>query len=124
MNRVANRDARSYVKNRRDFTGSNTRGESLRKVVVTGTKPFDVYAEGSYYINELYVVHTYDTPLFVYDPDASHWFENTTRYSVTSSRHRNQLHPGTDTIPMDEVDIGKLLTAGSYKQLVKERING
>lgn len=124
VNRIANKDARSYVKNRQDFIGSNTRGSSFTKVVVTHKKDDKWHPAGKYYVNKLYVVHTYDAPLFVYDPDTSYWFENTTRYSVTSSKHRSQLHPHTDTIPMDEMDIRKLLSAGSYKQLVKEKVNG
>ena len=121
--RVANRKAGEYVQSRRDFTGSNTRGSSLTKVIVTH-KDAKWHEDGNYYVNKLYVVYTYNTVLFVYDPDAGVWFENTTRYSATSSKHRSQLHPKTNTIQMDRHDISELVMAGSYREFIRERVRG
>jgi hypothetical protein len=43
----------------------------------------------------LYVVFSYGShwPLFIYDSETSTWFENSSRHSVTTSRHRSQARP-------------------------------
>lgn len=73
--RVANRDARKYVQQRKPFRGSTTSGT---------------------YIDDRYVVYSYGEhwPLFVYDD--GRWFANSDRYSRTTTKHRSQLHPLTD----------------------------
>jgi hypothetical protein len=68
--RIPNRMIRQYVTERRQFTGSNTHG--IR-------------------IGDSYVAHSYAAPIFIWA--AGIWFENETRYSVTTSKHRNQMRP-------------------------------
>ena len=49
----------------------------------------------------LYVVFSYGShwPLFIYDPEAKVWFENSSRYSNTTSKHRTQARPiSTDLV--------------------------
>jgi hypothetical protein len=49
----------------------------------------------------LYVVFSYGNhwPLFIYDPEAKVWFENSSRYSNTTSKHRTQARPiSTDSV--------------------------
>ncbi len=77
--RVANRDARKHVQQRKPFRGSNTSGA---------------------YVDGRYVVYSYDVhwPLFVYDD--GRWFANSDRYSRTTSKHRSQLHPLADCTPL------------------------
>lgn len=82
--RVANRDARAYVQQRKPFQGSNTFGT---------------------YIDGRYVVYSCGAhfPMFVHDD--GRWFANSDRYSRTTSRHRAQLHPLTDCtlLPLDGI---------------------
>ena len=93
--RVANKDARAYVQQRKPFQGSSTSGT---------------------YVDDRYVVYSYGAhwPLFVYDN--GRWFANPDRYSQTTSKHRTQLHPLTDCtlLPLrgmcDLVDYGFLGT--------------
>ena len=77
--RVANRDARKHVQQRKPFRGNNTYGVC---------------------IEDRYVVYSYGAhwPLFVYDN--GRWFTNSGRCSCTTSKHRTQLHPLTDCTPL------------------------
>ena len=74
--KTANFKARQYVQNRQTFTGNNTFGEHVGNAYV-------VYSYG------------YHWPLFVYVD--GQWYENADRYSVSTSKHRSQLHPLCDT---------------------------
>lgn len=80
--RTSNQNARLYVQAREAFKGSNTYG-------VWHSNP------------DIYVVYSYGDhwPLFIYQD--GHWFENCDKYSVSTSKHRTQLHPHTDTTLMD-----------------------
>ena len=73
------RKLRDYVKGRTVFTGNSVYGD---------------------WTNGLYVVYSYGThhPLFIYSPEEQQWFENSTRYSNTTSRHLSACHPHCDTI--------------------------
>jgi hypothetical protein len=55
-----------------------------------------------------YVVYSYDRhwPLFIYDVRTDVWFENTSKYGVTTSKHKTQSHPhvGSDSITSLHVD--------------------
>jgi hypothetical protein len=55
-----------------------------------------------------YVVYSYDRhwPLFIYDVRCDAWFENTSKYGVTTSKHKTQSHPliGPDSITLLHVD--------------------
>jgi hypothetical protein len=75
--RIANRDARPYVRRRRPFVGSN---HTLTAKWTDDDLRYVVYSYGSW-------------PLFVYDAMVARWFENKDRYSVTTSKHRTQTHP-------------------------------
>jgi hypothetical protein len=74
--KTANWNARGLVQECRPFKGNNTFGER---------------------VGNAYVVYSYGThwPLFV-NVDGK-WYENAGRYSVTTSKHRSQLHPLTET---------------------------
>lgn len=102
--RIANRDARPYVVNRLPFKGSNTSGQCWE--------------------NGLYVVQSYDVEIFIYDPDCGRWFENIDRYSVTTSKHKNQLRPKhpNDAVHMNGVDMYRLTVYGSYREFIKNRL--
>lgn len=72
--KIANRDAREYVKRRQPFKGNNLWGQ----------------LQGPRYVVYSYV---HDKPLFVYCDKSHRWYENGDRYSVTTSKHRSQTHP-------------------------------
>lgn len=74
--KIANQKARSMVKARIPFKGNNTFGENL---------------------NGAYVVFSYGHhwPMFAYVDGT--WYENDGRYSTTTSKHRSQLHPLSET---------------------------
>lgn len=74
--KTANWKARSLVQNLEEFNGNNTFGEHIGHA----------YAVFSY---------GYHWPLFVFI--AGKWYENAGRYSVTTSKHRSQLHPLAET---------------------------
>lgn len=78
--KTANFKARQHVQNRQPFTGNHTFGERVGNV---GDQTYAVYSYG------------YHWPLFVHVD--GQWYENADRYSVTTSKHRSQLHPLCDT---------------------------
>ena len=78
MKRISNKNARKSVQTRNAFKGSNTYGD--------------------WYSDDKYVVYSYGShfPLFVWYNGV--WYENSDKYSVTTSKHKNQLHPLADTV--------------------------
>jgi hypothetical protein len=72
--RVANRDARNWVRDLKPFKGSNTFGEYFTNVYV-------VYSYGEHF------------PLFVFDKINRVWYYNEDKYSVSTSKHFTQLNP-------------------------------
>jgi hypothetical protein len=73
-----------------------------------------------------YVVYSYDQhwPLFVYDNDRALWFENSDRYSRTTSKHRMQAHPLCDTLKLDCQQMISLARNGYVAMAVRRLING
>lgn len=102
-NRVANKNARSYVQSRKEFTGSN----------LFGVRKDGLYAVCSFGLH---------WPLFIYDFQTRTWFENTDRYSQTTSKHRGQVHPHCETKPLSVEQMCRLYELGSYHQLAKDRL--
>ena len=39
----------------------------------------------------LYIVKSYNTPIFAFDDNDKMWYENGEKYSVTTSRHQNAV---------------------------------
>jgi len=72
MVRIANKNGSDYTTWRHEFTGSNT---------------FAEWNEG------IYAVYSYGRhfPLFVWN--GSKWFENSDKYSVSTSKQQTQLRP-------------------------------
>jgi hypothetical protein len=64
----------------------------------------------------LYVVYSYGPhwPLFVYDAKYDVWFENEDKYSPTTTKHRTQTHPLTDTTKLCAQDMRELVWARSF----------
>ena len=85
--KVSNSSARTFVQSRLPFKGNNTFGETIDGVYV-------VFSYGHHW------------PLFVYVDGT--WYENQERYSVSTSKHRSQLHPLTETEQVSSQEIRRL----------------
>jgi hypothetical protein len=101
MNRVANKDARKYVQERKPFSGSNTEGVWRR----------DIYKGSEAHLRR-YVVTSYGNhfPLFIWDDGV--WYENVDWFAPTTSKHKSQLHPHCETMPMTCKDMVCLMYYG------------
>jgi len=97
MERIANRDARRYVQERKPFTGSNTEGV-WRRDSNTHTRRYVVTSYGNHF------------PLFIWEDGV--WYENVDKYSPTTTKHKSQLHPHCETMPMTCQDMVCLMYYG------------
>jgi len=104
--RVANKNCRSYVQQCKPFQGSNLYGVS-----VTDSKGGDRY-----------VVYSYGTHYPMFIKCGKYWWENSDRYSVSTSKHRSQAHPHTDTVKLSTHHM-MLLAEGGYRSLVANRLS-
>lgn len=86
----SNRSCRRYVKERKPFVANN------------------IYAEER---NGRYVVFSYGEhfPMYLYDNGV--WYENTDRYSPTTSKHQTQTHPQVACIPKTTRELEEILYA-------------
>ena len=101
---IANRDAREYVREHKVFRGSNIFSEWYEQGI-----------DGTRDIVKRYVVYSYryNFPLFIYEPLSDTWYENSTKYSRTTSKHKTQLHPCVPTIPLCLSDMQTVQMYGS-----------
>ena len=77
--KVANKNARQYVDELKEFEGSNTFAEN--KVAFDETGLYVVYSYG------------YHFPMYIYDYQAGMWIGNKDSYSVSTSRQQSQCAP-------------------------------
>ena len=101
MERIANKNASSYVRRRREFKGSN----------LSGT-----------YLDDRYVVYSYGEhwPLFVHTNGA--WFENQDKYSRTTSKQKRQAHPDVDTIKLSTEQMISVAQKGIVGHVVERMV--
>jgi hypothetical protein len=89
--KISNCNARQYVKDCKEFKANNLWSEWIAD---TNTQNQTEAAR--------YVVYSYDRhwPLFIYEARIDAWFENASKYGVTTSKHKTQSHPhiGSDNI--------------------------
>ena len=107
MLKLSNATCRDAVSRRLPFKGNNLWGEW------EGSKPlycFVVYSYGKHF------------PLWVYDPLVDQWFGNADQYSRTTSKHRSQSQPSTDSSKWYDTETMVRLTYGGYKQLASDRV--
>jgi len=82
---TANANARQYIQRREPFDGNNLFARIYLACGNCHTHRYVVYSYGSHW------------PLFIAEwlPEDGkvQWYENTGKYSVTTSKHRNQSHP-------------------------------
>lgn len=124
--RVSNRDSRRYVQCRTPFSNHN---DTLWGA--NSTKWFHNPEEEKWGVNPIenraYTVYSYRTtwPLFIacqpIEGGEWVWFENTSKYSVTTSRHRSQAHPLCPTIPLT-LDEMVYLDRYGYRDFMARRL--
>ena len=70
-----------------------------------------------------YAVYSYHHgwPLFIYSDQTKTWYENTDKYSRTTSKHHSQAHPHCDTIGLSCDDMVLLDECGPVA-LTKRRL--
>lgn len=110
MKKIANKDAREYVRNREQFKGSNLFTDEVELEKST-----------------LYVVYSYGRhfPLFVAETDADNntrWFENIDKYSRSTSKQKTQIHPLYDTTKLSVRDMRYLADDG-FAALIARKLN-
>ena len=99
---IANGKAREYVREHKVFKGSNIWSEWYEQGVGADiVKRYVVYS------------YRYNFPLFIYEPLSDTWYENSTKYSRTTSKHKTQLHPCVPTIPLCLEDMQVVQREGS-----------
>jgi len=96
--KIANKDARTYVDNRAEFTGSHTMAR---------------------WQGPVYVVYSYGThfPMYVYDSLMHVWFGNYDKYSVSTSKHQSQLRPSGDVIYRNTEFLKNVIYSGGVSAL-------
>ena len=96
--KTSNCNARDYVKRLVEFKANNLWSEWVE---------FD-------HPEARYVVYSYDRhwPLFIYEVRTDTWYENASKYSVTTSKHRTQSHPYADTTKLHVDDMIKVRNNG------------
>jgi len=92
--KTSNSKAREMVQNTWEFKGSNTFAEWIGKGSATA---YVVYSYGHHW------------PMFIKFENA--WYENADRYSVTTSKQKNQLHPQCDTVKKTVQEMKKMVDA-------------
>jgi hypothetical protein len=112
--KIANRDARQYVKRRQPFQGSNLYAEEWLanpSSTAEGDSGYAVFSYGPHW------------PLFVAVSLGGRmvWFGNKDRYGTTTSKHHTQTHPHTDTTPLIVQQMRTLVKRG-YAHMVRERV--
>lgn len=88
MKKVSNFACRPLVINRSEFKANN------------------IFAENK---NGIYTVYSYGYhwPLFAFIN--GQWYENSDKYSVTTTKHRNNVHPFEDTIKVSRDELRKMI---------------
>jgi hypothetical protein len=96
--KTSNCNARDYVQRLKEFKANNLWSEWI---------DFE-------HTDARYVVYSYDRhwPLFIYEVRVDAWFENTSKYGVTTSKHKTQSHPHTDTTQLHVDDMIKVASNG------------
>jgi len=109
MKRVANSNCRGYVQQCKPFQGSNLFANWIRSS--KGGDRYVVYSFGTHF------------PMFIYT--SGQWYENTDKYSRTTSKHQSQARP-TFLEPTVKLSTGamRLLAERGYYKLAKARLTG
>jgi hypothetical protein len=97
MTRTTNRNAREFVQSRWPFKASNVTGD------------WETHPAGGFF-----VVRSYGWwVLFAYHLPTMQWYENVSKHSPTTSKHRTQTHPHEPTVTVDARTIIDVLQFGA-----------
>lgn len=102
--KIANSSCRPFVQEHKPFTGSNLFACNQSN---TTEQWYVVYSYGEHF------------PLFIHANGC--WFENEDGFSQSTSRHRSQTHPRTNTILLSTHWM-RVLANGGWAAIAKERI--
>jgi hypothetical protein len=98
--KTSNCNARQYVQALKEFKANNLWSEWVDSMGTEAAR---------------YVVYSYDRhwPLFIYDALTDTWFENSSKYGMTTSKHKSQANPWKDnTITLHVDDMIKVASDG------------
>ena len=112
--RTSNTNARKLVNGLTDFKGSNTFAEFS---ACTETRPTNLYVVYSY---------GYHFPMYIaewLEGQAPTWYENTDKYSQSTSRQQSQCRPSSPTIPMTTEQMKQLSRHGIVGVVVQPERN-
>lgn len=124
--KTSNKDARKLVNGLTEFEGSNTfaeiyppcnKGTSSPRALLFTECPTWLYAVYSY---------GYHFPMYVaewLEGQEPTWYENTDRYSQSTSKHQSQLRPSSPTIKMDTEQMRQLALHGIVGVVVQPQNN-
>lgn len=110
MKKIANRDAREYVRNREHFKGSNLFTDEIELLR-----------------SMLYVVYSYGRhfPMFIAETDednVTRWYMNVDKYSRSTSKQKTQAHPGFEMSLLTTRDMLQL-ERGGFVSLIARKLN-
>ena len=108
-NKIANKYASESVNRCEVFQGSNTFAEVIRHHTCGCNE-------------DLYVVYSYGHhfPMYVYDYSTREWYENSEKYSPTTSKHQSQCRPRFEiTREFNTEDLIDLINRGGLAEWVK-----
>ena len=95
---ISNKDCAPYVTDRREFKGSNLFGEWI-----SNENMYAVYSYG------------YHFPIYIWVGGV--WYENTDKYSMSTSKHQTQARPDATTVKMDTDGMMDILRS-SVQELI------
>jgi hypothetical protein len=114
MKATSNKNARVLVNGLTDFKGSNTFAETNAP---TETRPTWLYVVYSY---------GYHFPMYIaewFEGQAPTWYENTDKYSRSTTRQQSHTRPSSPTIPMDTETMRTLARYGITGVVVQPQNN-
>ena len=88
--KVANKNARQYVDELKEFKGSyNKNGKHNASIFAENEPAFDTHGA------DLYVVYSYGYhfPMYIYDRQAEIWIGSNDRHSMSTTRHQSHCRP-------------------------------
>ena len=89
--KIANKGAAAFVRDKKVFEGSNIFSEKT----------------GDEYLVYVVYAYGYHFPMYVFYRGV--WYENSDRYSPTTSRYQSQCRPHRGTVKMDTAQLKKLI---------------
>ena len=114
IDRIANKNAREYVKLLVPFQGSNMFGELDHVEEWEGVRLND---DGTLSDLTPYVVYSYGRHFPMFISINGHWYENSDKYSVSTSKQQSQARPTMKTIKLNTDDMKKLLRNNTMERI-------